>query len=89
VTRFCWLGRESPIVGTEIELSAALKAWLAQFGDTEVCVDYSVDFELFTYLCRDPETLKILTWIKWRNINNEIDDRDIERYWVIHGPQKS
>lgn len=75
------LGREPAIVGTKVQLSDALKAWLAQFDDVEVCVDYSTDFELFSYLVRDLDTLTIPARIKGLNINNKIAAVDIEHYW--------
>lgn len=79
------LGSEAAFVGTEAELSAALKKWLAQFNEVEICVDYSVDFELFSYLVRDPETLALPVGIKWRNIWSEIAAVDIESYWRENG----
>lgn len=79
------LGRESPIVGTEEEIGTALRAWLTQFKEVEICVDYSTDFELFGYLVRDPDTLALPAHIKGCNIRNIIDAADIERYWQENG----
>jgi hypothetical protein len=73
------LGRDSPFVGTEEQLSAALKNWISQFDQIEVLVDYSADFEFFYYLVRDPETLSLPGSITWRNIWSEIADINVER----------
>lgn len=79
------LGQEPAIVGTEEEIGAALKAWLAQFTAVEVCFDYAMDFELFVYLVRNPETLKMPGQISGRNINSDIDEQDLEQYWTENG----
>lgn len=79
------LGQESAIIGTEEEIAVALKAWLAQFVSVEVCFDYAMDFELFHYLVRDPDTLHMPEWIAGQNIKRVIDERAIERYWRENG----
>lgn len=79
------LGQEPAIVGTEEEIGSALRAWLAQFPAVEVCFDYSMDFELFHYLARDPDTLQMPEWVTGHNIKSEINDRDIERFWTENG----
>lgn len=79
------LGSEPAIVGNESEVSAALREWLKQFNEVEVCVDYTVDLELFGYLVRDPDTLAIPSTIQGHNIWNEIAAVDIEQYWVENG----
>lgn len=79
------LGKGATIVGTEEEVAVALKAWLAPFDQVELCFDYEMDFELFYYLARDPDTLVIPERIKGHNIKREIDERDIERYWQENG----
>lgn len=79
------LGMEPAIVGTEEEIGVLLRAWLKQFDQIQVCVDYSVDFELFRYLVRDPFTLEIPQSCHGCNIWNEISEDDIERYWEVNG----
>lgn len=79
------LGKEPAIIGTEEEIGLQLRAWLKQFDQIEVCVDYSVDFELFSYLVRDPCTLEVPQSCRGRNIWNEISAVDIERYWEVSG----
>src|SRR3569833_3363830 len=51
------LGKEPAVIGSEEEIGQALKEWLAQFGEVKVCYDYAADFEFFSYLVRDKETL--------------------------------
>jgi len=82
------LGREAPIIGSEQHLSDHLKLWLEQFRPTSpviVSVDYPMDWELFTYLVRDTETLNTPAWIKGQSIRNAIDPKDIEQYWAVNG----
>lgn len=79
------LNKEPALIGTEEEIGVALLSWMEQFKCVEVCFDYSMDFELFYYLCRDPETLKIPEWIRGRNIAKEISDLAVERYWHENG----
>lgn len=80
------LGKVPAVGGTEAEVGAALKAWLADLGEPiHVCVDYSGDWELFTYLVRDPETLAVPAHITCRNINSQLSELDIERFWMENG----
>jgi hypothetical protein len=79
------LGQQPAVIGTEEELGVALKTWLAQFDAIEICFDYAMDFELFCYLCRNPDTLEMPAEIKTCNISNQINLRDIERYWQMYG----
>jgi hypothetical protein len=82
------LGREAPIIGTEQHLSDHLKLWLEQFRPSSpviVSVDYPMDWELFTYLARDPESLETPSWIKGQSIRGAIAPQDIETYWSLHG----
>lgn len=79
------LGKEPAIVGTEDEIGVQLRAWLKQFNEIEVCVDYTVDFELFSYLVRDPVSLEFPRSYRGRNIWSEISEVNIERYWELNG----
>lgn len=82
------LGREAPIVGTEQYLATELARWLEQFrphAPILVSVDYPTDWELFTYLARDVDTLSMPAWIKGQSIRGAIDPRDLEQYWSVHG----
>lgn len=79
------LGKEPAIVGTEEEIGFQLRLWLGQFELVEVCVDYSMDYELFGYLVRDPDSLKIPAAYRCRNIWNDIAAVDVEQYWKING----
>lgn len=80
-----FLGKEPAVIGTEEEIGQLLRMWLAQFDQVEVCVDYSMDFELFSYLVRDPVSLEIPAGYRGRNICNDIADIDVERYWELNG----
>ncbi|TDP72987.1 3'-5' exoribonuclease [Roseateles toxinivorans] len=82
------LGSEQAAICTEAELSTRLKAWLAKFehaGQVLVSVDHPTDWELFTYLARDEDTLKVPDWIRGQSIRSSIDPRDIEEYWRLNG----
>lgn len=82
------LGADPAAVGSEAEISARLKDWLAQFepaGPVLVSVDHPTDWELFTYLARDEDTLKVPAWIKGQSIRAGIDPRDVEEYWRLNG----
>lgn len=82
------LGADPAAIGTEAEISTRLKNWLAQFksaGPVFVSVDHPTDWELFTYLARDEDTLKTPDWIKAESIRAGIDPRDIEEYWRLNG----
>jgi len=79
------LGKEPAVIGSEEEIGQALKEWLAQFGEVEVCYDYAADFEFFSYLVRDKETLKMPSGIVGHNIKEKIQAAEVERYWLIHG----
>jgi len=82
------LGHASDFVGSEDELSAALKKWLEQFkplAPVLVSVDYPMDWELFTYLVRDADLLTMPSWIKGQSIRDAMDPRDVEQYWTLHG----
>lgn len=79
------LGQAPAIAGTEPELRQALRAWLTQFEEVEVCFDYSTDWELFYYLVRDPDDFSFPVKVSARLINAEIDPADIERYWQENG----
>lgn len=81
------LGREPATTGTETEISVALKAWLVQFEEVEVCVDYSTDWEFFMMLIGDPGVIEMPKCIQGRNILNEIAAVDIECYWQEYGRQ--
>lgn len=81
------LGREPAIVGTEQDISAALQQWLVQFDQVEVCFDYPTDFEWFSYLVRDTETLDLPRSIKSRNIRGDLDAVNIEHDWRENGRQ--
>jgi len=82
------LGREPAVVGSEEHLATHLKKWLEQFLAEEpvvVSVDYPTDWELFTYLVRDPETLAMPPWVRGQSIRGAIAPQDVEQYWVLHG----
>jgi hypothetical protein len=82
------LGLETAVIGSESHLGVRLKAWLEQFRSAApviVSVDYPMDWELFTYLVRDTENLTMPSWIKGQSIRNEIDPKDVERYWMENG----
>lgn len=82
------LGADPAVIGTEAEISARLKDWLAQFRSAEpvlVSVDHPTDWELFTYLVRDEDTLQTPDWLKGQLIRGAIDPRDIEAYWQANG----
>jgi len=82
------LGLDLNVIGTEDELGARLKTWLQQFeaaAPLMVCVDHPTDWEFFTYLVRDPETLAMPAWVSGRSISREVDPREIEQYWVANG----
>lgn len=82
------LGADPAAVGSEAEIAARLKDWLAQFKSAEpvlVSVDHPTDWELFTYLVRDEDTLEVPNWIKGQSIRAGIDPRDIEEYWQLNG----
>lgn len=82
------LGAEPSAIGTESEIAARLKCWLAQFqanAPVVVSVDHPTDWELFTHLARDDETLKVPNWITGQSIRAAIDPRNIEAYWELHG----
>lgn len=82
------LGADPSLVGTEDELSGRLKTWLQQFaanGPLAVCVDHPTDWEFFTYLVRDAETLAMPASITGRSISREVDPREVEKYWTEHG----
>jgi hypothetical protein len=81
------LGHGATIVGSEEDVGAALRLWLSQFSNVEVCVDYVMDFELFSTLARDPETLELPPGVTGRNIRNELSLVDIEEYWRENGRQ--
>lgn len=81
------LGREPATIGTETEIGIALKVWLAQFDDVEVCVDYSTDWEFFMMLIGDLGAIEMPKRIEGRNIWNEIAAVDVERYWKEYGRQ--
>lgn len=82
------LGRDADLIGTEAEVSARLKVWLAQFETVApvlVSVDHPTDWELFGYLVRDEDTLQVPAWIKGQSIRAAIDPRDVEAYWQANG----
>jgi len=82
------LGRDADMIGTEAEVSARMKAWLAQFEPVApvlVSVDHPTDWELFGYLVRDEDTLQVPAWIKGQSIRAAIDPRDVEAYWMANG----
>jgi hypothetical protein len=82
------LGGDAAIIGSEEHLGAHLQTWLEQFrssGPVIVSVDYPTDWELFTYLVRDPDTLGTPSWIKGQSIRDMIAPQDVERYWNANG----
>jgi len=85
------LGQQPGLVASEAELGRRLKAWLAAFEPAPggspvlVSVDHPTDWELFTYLVRDEETLQMPAWLKGQSIRGAVDPREVERYWNIHG----
>jgi len=82
------LGKDPSAVGTELETAFTLKNWLISFlpdAPVVVSVDHPTDWELFAYLVRDEQTLKVPAWIRAQSIRNALDPRDIEQYWKIHG----
>lgn len=80
------LGQESPVTGTEAEVGAALRDWLTQFKEIEVCFDYTADLEFFCYLVRDPEDLSLPSIVSAaRHIGKDINPVDIELYWKSNG----
>lgn len=82
------LGGDDAAVGSEAEVAAALKTWLASFASDApviVSVDHPTDWELFVYLARDEESLAKPEWLKGQSIRNAIDQRDIEAYWRANG----
>jgi hypothetical protein len=82
------LGADPAAICTEAELSVRLKAWLATFdqaGPVLVSVGHPTDWELFTYLARDEDSLKVPDWLKGQSIKAAIDQRDVEEYWRLNG----
>jgi len=73
---------------TEEELGSRVREWLAQFQPVApvlISVDHPVDWELCSYLVRDPESLVMPTWVKGQSIRGAIDPLLIELYWTQHG----
>lgn len=67
------LGADPAAIGTEAEISVRLNARLAQFEPVRpvlVSVDHPADWELFTYLALDEDTLKMPDWIKGQSIGS-------------------
>jgi len=79
------LGAASAQVGTESEIGNALQAWLGQFDTAEVCFDYTLDWEFFVGLVRDPDHYKLPPGVVGRNIKAMLDPWDIECYWRENG----
>lgn len=82
------LDRDPAASCIEAELSLRLLSWLSTFRSAEplmICVDHPTDWELFTYLVRDPETLLTPPWMKGQSIAAAIDPRRVEEYWEVHG----
>jgi len=82
------LGADPAAVGTEKEMGLRLKSWLRQFRPAApvlVSVDHPIDWELFTYLVRDEDTLTVPSWLSGQSICAAIDARDVEIYWETHG----
>lgn len=82
------LGQDPAVACTEEELARRLNVWLEQFkprAPLVVSVDHPTDWELFTYLVRDAETLRTPSWLRGESIRAAIDPVFIERYWQLHG----
>jgi hypothetical protein len=81
-------GQDPAVVCTEEELARRLNVWLEQFkpyASVVVSVDHPTDWELFTYLVRDADTLRTPSWLRGESIRAAIDPACIERYWRLHG----
>src|SRR3569833_2601750 len=65
------LGKEPAVIGSEEEIGQALKEWLAQFGEVEVCYDYAADFEFFSYQIQNKKTQKMPSGIVGHNIKEK------------------
>jgi hypothetical protein len=80
------LGNVPAIIGSKMEVGAALKSWLDELGGAiEICVDYSGDWELFYALVEDLKTRAVPKQIICRDIWSKISDFDKERYWRDYG----